>query len=82
MPFDKDVKKGLHDCIVEAVLSQTLSDVPIGITLSGGIDSSIIAGILATYYDQDIHIFTAQSVNSKYDEDKICRCSNWKIPQK
>jgi asparagine synthase (glutamine-hydrolysing) len=49
VPFDKNVEKGLHDIIVEAVLSETLSDVPIGITLSGGIDSSIIAGILATY---------------------------------
>jgi asparagine synthase (glutamine-hydrolysing) len=70
VPFDKNIQKGLHDCIVEAVLSQTLSDVPIGITLSGGIDSSIIAGILATYYDKGINIFTAQSINSKYDETK------------
>ena len=70
VPFDEKVKNGLHDCIVEAVLSQTLSDVPIGITLSGGIDSSIIAGILATYYDKGINIFTAQSVDSKYDETK------------
>jgi asparagine synthase (glutamine-hydrolysing) len=70
VPFDKKVKKELHDSIVEAVLSQTLSDVPIGITLSGGVDSSIIAGILATYYDKDINIFTAQSANSKYDETK------------
>lgn len=70
VPFDAKVQKGLHDCIVQAVLSQTLSDVPIGITLSGGIDSSIIAGILATYYDKDIHLFTAQSPDSKYDETK------------
>jgi asparagine synthase (glutamine-hydrolysing) len=70
VPFDKNVQKGLHNCIVEAVLSQTLSDVPIGITLSGGIDSSVIAGILAAYYDKDINIFTAQSVNSKFDETK------------
>ena len=70
VPFDKNVKKGLHDRIVEGVLSQTLADVPIGITLSGGIDSSIIAGILSTYYDKEIHLFTAQSPNSKYDETK------------
>jgi asparagine synthase (glutamine-hydrolysing) len=69
-PFDDVVKKGLHDRIVEAVLSETLSDVPIGITLSGGVDSSIIAGILATYYDKEINIFTAQSKSSKYDETK------------
>ena len=70
VPFDKDVQKELHDRIVEGVLSQTLADVPIGITLSGGIDSSIIAGILSTYYDKEIHLFTAQSPNSKYDETK------------
>lgn len=69
-PFDKRLKTKLHDCIVEAVLSQTLSDVPIGLTLSGGIDSSVIAGILAVYYDKDINIFTAQSPNSQFDETK------------
>jgi len=69
-PFDKRLKTKLHDCIVEAVLSQTLSDVPIGLTLSGGIDSSVIAGILAVYYDKDINIFTAQSSNSRFDETK------------
>ena len=70
IPFDADVQKKLHDLIVEGVLSQTMADVPIGITLSGGIDSSIVAGILATYYDKEIHIFTAQSTNSKFDETK------------
>ena len=70
VPFDKKVSKELHDRIVEGVLSQTLADVPIGITLSGGIDSSIIAGILATYYDKEIHVFTAQTPGSKYDETK------------
>ena len=70
IPFNESTKKELHDRIVEGVLSQTLADVPIGITLSGGIDSSIIAGILSTYYDKETHIFTAQSPNTKYDETK------------
>jgi asparagine synthase (glutamine-hydrolysing) len=69
-PFDNIAKKQLHDSIVEGVLSQTLADVQVGITLSGGIDSSIVAGILSTYYDKDIHIFTAQSPGSKYDESR------------
>jgi asparagine synthase (glutamine-hydrolysing) len=70
VPFDNKASKILHDHIVEAVLSQTLADVPIGITLSGGIDSSIIAGILATHYDKEVHIFTAQSPGSRFDETR------------
>ena len=69
-PFDAAAKQQLHDAIVEGVLSQTLADVPVGITLSGGIDSSIVAGILATHYTKDIHIFTAQATGSRYDESK------------
>ncbi len=70
IPFDNNAKAKLHDIMVEAVLSQTLSDVPIGLTLSGGIDSSIVAGILGAYYKEEVHIFTAQAKNSKYDETK------------
>lgn len=79
-PFDEGLKKELHDRIVEAVLSQTLSDVPIGVTLSGGIDSSAIVGILATYYDKEINVFTAQSVGSSYDETKYLNAVIEKYP--
>lgn len=83
-PFTKEVSKQLHDVIVEAVLSQTLSDVPIGVTLSGGIDSSIITGILSEYYNDEIHVFSAQSPDSKFDETDyvtavIKKCNNKKI---
>ena len=83
IPFDAAAKKQLHDLVVNAVLSQTLSDVPIGITLSGGIDSSIITGILSAYYDQQIHIFTAQSPNSNFDETKYVDAviNKWKNPK-
>lgn len=68
-PFDDKMQKQLHDTVVQSVLSQTLSDVPIAVTLSGGIDSSIITGILATYLDRKIHVFTAQSKDAgKYSE--------------
>jgi asparagine synthase (glutamine-hydrolysing) len=80
VPFDKTVKNELHDIIVEAVLSVTLSDVPIGITLSGGVDSSVIAGILASYYDKETHIFTAQSPNSAFDETRYVNAVLNKYP--
>lgn len=66
--FEEKEKKELRDLVIQAVLSQTISDVPIGITLSGGIDSSIIAGILAKYSKAHIHIFTAQIPGDPKDE--------------
>ena len=69
-PFDDTIKKQLREVVIEAVSSQTLSDVPIGITLSGGIDSSIIAGILTRHYDKELHVFTAQTPGNAYDETR------------
>ncbi|GHB31394.1 asparagine synthase (glutamine-hydrolyzing) [Mongoliitalea lutea] len=66
--FGEQQKKQLKQLMVDSVLSQTISDVPIGITLSGGIDSSVIAGILAKHYPHTLHIFTAQTVGHKNDE--------------
>lgn len=61
-------------CLIkEAVLSQTLSDVPIGMTLSGGIDSSVIAGILARFSSTPIQVFSASNKESQYDEMPYAR---------
>ncbi|MFN3998537.1 asparagine synthase (glutamine-hydrolyzing) [Algoriphagus sp.] len=60
----------LEDVIREAVVSQTIADVPLGASLSGGLDSSIIVGILASSATtlNPISVFTAQTPNSKFDE--------------
>ncbi len=62
--------ESLKEVIQEAVNSQTLSDVPLGASLSGGLDSSIIVGILASSASiiNPISVFTAQTPNSKFDE--------------
>jgi asparagine synthase (glutamine-hydrolysing) len=68
-----DYLSELKAIIEEAVLSQTLADVPIGVTLSGGIDSSVIVGILAKHYPDKFAVFTAQTPGSKYDESKYVK---------
>lgn len=42
----------VHDCLVNAVKKRTMSDRPVGCLLSGGVDSSIIASILAKIYKE------------------------------
>lgn len=65
----------LKECIVEAVRSQTLSDVPIGASLSGGLDSSVVVGILANYFSETnpISVFTAQTPKSEFEETKFVK---------
>ncbi len=65
----------LRDCLYEAVSSQTISDVPIGASLSGGLDSSLVVGILAsrTTKNNPISVFTAQTPGSKWDESPFVK---------
>lgn len=70
----------LRDLVVEAVRSQTLSDVPIGMTLSGGLDSSVIAGILSTHAPGPVAVFTARNSGNRYDESNYAKLvtDHWK----
>ena len=48
----------LEEKLTNSVISQTVSDVPIGCFLSGGIDSSIITSILQENSNTNIKTFT------------------------
>ncbi len=65
----------LQECLYEAVNSQTISDVPIGASLSGGLDSSLVVGILAscTSEDNPVSVFTAQTPGSRWDESPFVK---------
>jgi asparagine synthase (glutamine-hydrolysing) len=61
----KNITKNL---IEESVFSRSVSDVPIGTFLSGGVDSSIISLCLAKNLDQRINTFSIGFENKKFDE--------------
>ena len=63
-------KKDLENLFFEILKGQSLSDVPLGIFLSGGIDSSLIAALLKKISPSNIKTFSIGFENEMYDESK------------
>jgi asparagine synthase (glutamine-hydrolysing) len=61
-------KKLLREALFTSVERRMISDVPVGAFLSGGIDSSIIVGIMSRLSDSPINTFTIGYKNKDYDE--------------
>ena len=64
-----DYKK-LDNIIFDAVKRHLISDVPVGIQLSGGIDSSILAWYMSKIKKDDIKSFSITFPDSEFDESK------------
>ena len=65
----KKVKR-FRKFIFEILKGQSLSDVPLGIFLSGGIDLSLIAALLKKISPSNIRTFSIGFENEMYDESK------------
>lgn len=81
-----DIISGVRERLTEAVRLRLRADVPVGIYLSGGIDSSAVAGIVAHLVREDgvlagtedaskhIRCFTIQFPSgSGFDESGACK---------
>ena len=54
----EEAKSGLRDLMGDSVRRQMISDVPLGVFLSGGVDSPILTGLMAQVSSQPIKTFT------------------------
>jgi asparagine synthase (glutamine-hydrolysing) len=63
-----DATKMVHDMIYDSVATRSLSDVPIGTFLSGGVDSSIISLCLAQQTDSRIDTFSLGFDKKSFNE--------------
>ncbi len=58
----------LEETMVDSFTKRLIADVPVGIFLSGGIDSSLVTAILAKHSDTPIRTFTIGFREKNYDE--------------
>ena len=63
----------IEPILAQAVKRQTVSDVPIGAFLSGGIDSSSVVALLQSQSEKKIKTFNVRFENQAYDESSIAR---------
>lgn len=63
-----DTEGNFSERLTESVRLRTVSDRPVGIFLSGGIDSTVVANTLAREGFRDITAFTAAFPGTGYDE--------------
>lgn len=66
----KQVTKNIRSLLQEAVTSRLISDVPIGAFLSGGIDSSIVVGLMAAASTSRVETFNVSFSEKEYDESE------------
>jgi asparagine synthase (glutamine-hydrolysing) len=64
------VKKDYYDLLIESVALRFRSDVPVGINLSGGLDSSVLLGLVQAVEgaESDAKAFTFLTGDEQYDE--------------
>jgi asparagine synthase (glutamine-hydrolysing) len=65
--FD-DAKKEVNDRVYKSVESRSISDVPLGTFLSGGVDSSVVSYCLADMTHSKIDTFSIGFEKKSYDE--------------
>ena len=79
MPLSRPAEKAesvlteeLYHLLEQAVRRRLISDVPLGVFLSGGIDSSIVTGLMASMQTR-VHSFSIGFTEAGYDESSYAR---------
>lgn len=70
---DEDAAERIRMMLRDAVQRQLVSDVPIGALLSGGIDSSAVATLMASVSPEAINTFSIGFKEEKYSETNYAR---------
>jgi len=72
-PTIKEASEQLKELLADSVRMRLVSDVPLGILLSGGVDSSAVAAFATQFSSEKVKTFSIGFEEDSFDESKFAR---------
>jgi len=70
---EEELEERLEALLISAFRYRMVADVPVGVFLSGGLDSSLVAALLQRHSGQAVHTFTVGFSDPAFDESRYAR---------